>query len=614
MKRKFLTLTLLACMLASCSNNSTNTNTSVPTSQNQIQSTSTSTSGTVVKQVLGSKLYDKDLSQSVSLPTTYFESEGDVPYVTLNAFLAFLTPLYTVDSTGTVTNTYTKVTIKFDVNSNTISSDDYDKATSPLENDKLPLDMANSKQDILSSYDVTNSTYTKGEKFEINLNNYHAKMISYGGKVYVPFAYVEAIFMSPLGARFAFNGSDYYMIDNDYLIDSTNSTETNTVLSAYGNAYYNGAYSKLTSRSTSFSNYFYYSFLFEMENFYGRYKELNITSLDEKLNSLKLTGDETLTIKQAILSSSSATASAGIADAINQVFGDGGHTSFVGRGSSVTFDSTINTTLIRNILFYDNRYANNLNNIYRPLIEAFKNNNASGYQTYGSTAVIRMENFSIDAYQMSEKKTADPTYYPTAEIVKAGLNADKPSTFSILYSCFEKITADSTIKNVVFDITLNSGGAVCAMLQALTFMSSDASASLYIKNTKTGAISKETVKYDNNLDKKFDSKDSYAGKYNFFILTSGFSYSCGNSFPCIAKDNNLATIIGQTSGGGNCTVANCVGADGITWSMSSNYSMVHKDGTGVDNGQKVDYECDSSTFYDMTKLDTFVNNINSKKS
>ena len=73
---------------------------------------------------------------------------------------------------------------------------------------------------------------------------------------------------------------------------------------------------------------------------------------------------------------------------------------------------------------------------------------------------------------------------------------------------------------------------------------------------------------DTNLDGKFDAQDGFGGQYDFYILTSGCSYSCGNALPFFAQSDGLAKIIGEQPGGGDCAVAPFLDAYGHIADMS----------------------------------------------
>lgn len=106
---------------------------------------------------------------------------------------------------------------------------------------------------------------------------------------------------------------------------------------------------------------------------------------------------------------------------------------------------------------------------------------------------------------------------------------------------------------------------------------------------------------------------TYQDKYHFYILTSEFSFSCGNFLPAIAK-NSSAKIIGKKSGGGACPVDVFADASGSIYQSSSpnvcGYLDEDMEFANSDDGFPVDIDLDPSYWYDPKKLDQFLNNLN----
>ena len=119
----------------------------------------------------------------------------------------------------------------------------------------------------------------------------------------------------------------------------------------------------------------------------------------------------------------------------------------------------------------------------------------------------------------------------------------------------------------------------------------------------------------------FDDKDkevwkNYQLKYG--VMTSSFSFSCGNLFPSLMKDMGFP-ILGEKSGGGACAVQNFVTPEGLQYQLSSararltDMNWVNID-PGVeptipikvmqDDGVTLDY----SKFYDVSYVSSLLKN------
>lgn len=232
-------------------------------------------------------------------------------------------------------------------------------------------------------------------------------------------------------------------------------------------------------------------------------------------------------------------------------------------------------------------------------------NLAIGYFTKGNTAVIRFDSFSAlgsfvsNVYEPEEKVQTDPR-----DAIKGG---DIPLAFD---ASFDRISKDSTIKNVVIDITCNSGGMIMALPYIVAHFSKDPA--LSYKDVTTGRIKELHYDVDLNHDKVWGGEgDSYEGKYNFYILTSNFSFSCANFLPTIAKMKGVK-VIGERSGGGAASVGTYSDGCGSIYNWSSPQICVYKKENEYihnDAGIDVDYALASSSWYDLDKLDQFVSGL-----
>lgn len=569
-----LGLLVLACSCAPGSNQDSSSEEDYPLSSVEV----------VLDKKADSKAYLLSLKNPTILPTYFFTFDQDVPYVNINYFLTDFfktiveTPLYSLDEQGRIYNVNTKATLEVSSKKNTLTFSDYDQFFS-FYGLNIPGDVFSTQNDKLAKFNAEKSSYVSGGEFTFKLGKYSTRIVSYEEENYIPFSFIETMVFSGLGTRFVFNGDDYYAAITSYIYSGDELTD-------YGKAFYKGSLSKISSRSATYSQYFYNSFLFEMENYYGKFDELGIPNLDAKLEECGL--------KEALLSSDSKTADEAVAEVINTYFGDGGHTAFYHRGMTCAYNYTSDAMLMVGITESDARLQKIMSRA-SALKTLYQKSGAKSVETSGETAVLRFNSFALNSNGSS----------PTKENVQT----DVSSTFAFIYKNLLLLSANSSIKNVVFDVSLNGGGYAMAMAHALSFLTDD-SVTLTVKNPLTGARYTECVDYDNDFDGDFTDKDSYAGKFNFYILTSGYSFSCGNAFPCIARENGYAKIIGENSGGGDCSVSSAIGVDGTSWTMSSTNKLVHtNDLSSFDKGAGVDYAIEDDLYYDITKLNRYLTSL-----
>ena len=571
--KKIICLSLISIALISCQNNEANIPVKVST--------------------IDSKIYFGALSAGLDLPTYYFSDTKDIPYVSsedyfINALNNALDPSkkdigYKLEG-NSIINKLTSASLVFDVKNNCIYSDDMDQFISSSSNRNDPINILSLGIDTTAQY-TDKTTYTKGNRVSFNLDKYNATLKEYDNKIFIPFSFLETIIGEGSPMRFVFNGNDYYL----YLSQAMRKQDG--TYTEYGEAFYSGALTKNKVISVEYANYNYNSFLFTLENFYGRYSKLNISSLDKKLDEAGY--------KSLINSTDSSISNKAMADVINKYFNDGGHTAFVSRGFGCTYDADFDKKLQYEILNYDSRLAKTKANDEKLKGLRGEEKLTNNLVISGETAVIRFDSFSLNALNLA----------PTIDNV----TTDKTSTFAIIYNSFKTIKENPSIKNVVFDVTLNGGGAAPALGEALSFMTNDP-IEITIKNTLSNSLTTAVINYDNDLDGDFNDNDSYEGEYNFYIMTSCSSFSCGNEFPVLAKEYGYARIIGQTSGGGDCSTTTFISPDATMWAMSTYKCFTSKDDTlDFDKGATPDYELDSSYFYDIEKLNTYLNSISSNK-
>ena len=138
---------------------------------------------------------------------------------------------------------------------------------------------------------------------------------------------------------------------------------------------------------------------------------------------------------------------------------------------------------------------------------------------------------------------------------------------------------------MVLDVSNNGGGSAAALVSVLGFLSKDGEVNITYRDLLNQSDVSEYYHVDTNLDGIFDGKDGYGGQYNFYILTSGSSYSCANALPYFAQRNHLAKVIGKKPGGGDCVVGYYVDAAGHVGGISGFLKL-----GSVENGEFVSNE------------------------
>ena len=203
---------------------------------------------------------------------------------------------------------------------------------------------------------------------------------------------------------------------------------------------------------------------------------------------------------------------------------------------------------------------------------------APGYCEVGDTAFLTLDNFS---YMFGVN------HYALAETDELPID-----TFGQVIRAHRQITREnSPIKNVVLDLSQNTGGATPAAIYVISWMLGDAQ--LSVKDTFSGAETTAAYRADVNLDRVFDEQDTLAGRgLNLYCLTSPLSFSCGNLVPWAFKAEGSVKLMGSVTGGGSCAVWPMVTAWGTSFAISGPFRLSFlKNGSyyDVDRGVEPDY-------------------------
>ena len=209
-----------------------------------------------------------------------------------------------------------------------------------------------------------------------------------------------------------------------------------------------------------------------------------------------------------------------------------------------------------------------------------------GIQYSGDTAVIHFNSFKDDTPDRKNSYYLEPVTEEDSET----------SNFAFFYNCFKELEEHDEIKNVVINVAGNGGGSAAGLVSVLGFLTEDGEVKLTNLDTLTGSYREEYYHVDTNLDGIADDEDGFGEKYDFYIMSSGNSYSCGNALPYFAQKNGLAKIIGSKPGGGDCCVGSFVDAYGRTAAFSGMLKL----GT-MQNGEFVSNEKDTTMDYEWNR-------------
>ena len=225
------------------------------------------------------------------------------------------------------------------------------------------------------------------------------------------------------------------------------------------------------------------------------------------------------------------------------------------------------------------------------------------YSDDGKTAL-----FSFDGFVFG----ASENVFNSDGSVKA--TAKEYDTYFKLIDVLDTIKAKGGVENVILDISINGGGVVGVMMKLLALISKDNDGGISFYDDTIDQVTFYHAQVDKNRDEVYDANDCYGNDFDFYILTSDCSFSCGNAFPCMAQINNSAKIIGQKSGGGECAVSIHYLPNSQYVYHSSNLHLGHfdeakKSFTGFESGATPDITLAiDENFYSIESLNTAIKN------
>ncbi|MBQ4255410.1 MAG: hypothetical protein II721_05400 [Bacilli bacterium] len=232
--------------------------------------------------------------------------------------------------------------------------------------------------------------------------------------------------------------------------------------------------------------------------------------------------------------------------------------------------------------------------------------NFEGYQFSGETASMFLPNFG-GAYKEGLSKAVLQNKYSGEEegkYEKIGKAAFNDMMIGLGYF-LNDIVKNPAIKNVVLDVSGNLGGYAMWIPYVMAIFTDDPY--ITFTNSIDNSIVETHYKADLDGDGVFGGeKDTFKGKYNFYVATAGASYSAGNIFPTMVKDSGIAKVIGEKTGGGCCGVFARTDLTGYLYQYSGNIAFPHKENNSfiiAEDGLEPDIKMDLETFTDIKKLD-----------
>ncbi|QVK20802.1 hypothetical protein KHQ82_00235 [Mycoplasmatota bacterium] len=231
-------------------------------------------------------------------------------------------------------------------------------------------------------------------------------------------------------------------------------------------------------------------------------------------------------------------------------------------------------TKYTNFYYEVNSFINELNDLHTMLVSAgynYPDYQRSYYLEEGSKLVNYVEALNSYYCFLDDETVRYTVIDDVAYITINGFTLDIPELLS-------NVMEDArNYDDIVIDLKCNGGGLISSAIHVLTYMTDDPIPVGYL-DPETGSMA--TIYYK-SIDSNFLDK-------NYYVVSSKATFSAANLFTSIVKDNELGTIIGDTSLGGACAIQYTVTPDGSIFTSSSNTGLINRNGLLIENGIEPD--------------------------
>ena len=514
-------------------------------------------------------------NQQVYYSTKY----NDIPFIEVNNCLSFFRDFleksdFNIEASDNgnivICTIGNDLTAEFNYSEKYIEFSDYDLFIT--KKDGLPMDLIENNESkstadepvmfLRSPYDH----YYNGDPIRISLEDYSIPMLKENGRLFIPLSTFNDIFISQTEYVLVSIDEHLFFFNQGIILDTSNEITQ---------LYYSiEPKETLSEEMTKFN---YNELCLNLDLRYGLKDTHKIKDFDSYLNRMGL--------KKEYLSGNVYRIDKANIQLSTACFADF-HSTYVcsspyfDRGKySITDEPTANSKT------YMDRYKRFAD---KTAIRSSILGEVEPYERRGDTVFITFDGFIAKSKSDYYNENKEPDLTDTIEL------------FS--YSLEKLKNEDSDVKNVVIDLSCNTGGNSIACAYAIYAVLGSSNISLL--NPITNALHQNVVECDLNLDGKIDENDKSMkalGK-NIALITSDISFSCGNLFPCNIKYNDANVLaLGQQSGGGACVIGYVATATGSLMQISSNNQLVSvKNGSlmDIDHGLMPDIYLTANRMYD----------------
>ncbi len=507
----------------------------------------------------------------------FYEETPDVPYMGLGAYSLFVKQMplslrENEDGTCALVNSVGAELI-CDPAAGTVTVPDWNRFFDlplPLENAALGW-----KDTTLSFVRIADVRF-EGEASPVTLDlaKYGIRIRADRDDIYLPLSTVSNIMTDIATWYMLYNGEDLYLTK----LSLTGESPEGLFESERFLAEFQGR-----ERPADVIQACYADLCFSFDNFFGHPGRAVLDEavaekgLDQALTEL---GEEGLAIREGLLSPDLST----YLQAMDRLFTPylcDGHTLFHGLtallesgvlAADPTLSDTLDTALGADLMDTPILLSMALNTTLIPMQRESIWGDAA-YREYGRTAILRLDSFMPDEAAW--------------ELYCNGEGELPRDDLGNVLEGLRQASENPEIKNVIFDLSCNSGGSPDVMMAILAVTTGQDTICGF--HRLTGRPMTVHFEVDTNFDGVFDERDrELRYDFNYGVLLTRHAFSCGNLFPFVVQEAGAVTI-GEPSSGGSCCVQMGTDAEGLFWVMSSaQWQLTDSYGADLEGGCAVD--------------------------
>ena len=529
----------------------------------------------IEEQEVTACIYEKEKTEKLTV--LFDDNLPGIPYMNVTDYVShiFKIPFEEIpndDGTFTVKNEYGDIII--DPDKDTVTFESYTRLTSE---DNINQETSEALGGMPFIKETGVSFIGENAEVTLRLEDYGIDAKASNDRVYLPLPTLSDLFCVTYNSAEYVDGTIYFL----HVLDDQTKDGYFDKSSIYN----------VVERDPEVADFTYRELCFSMDHFYGRpSKAMIATSIGEKGFDLTLDeySDETRKIKKLLQSTNAVDHVMGII-LLQPFFEDGGHTNLTFEILSERLNSNYGETEFMKAWQERSQDAQDedmkkigliqgksmLDMAKRSSLQKSRNAAYAGYET-------------VKTWPLGDKVISLIRHGDTAVFVFDSFKEEavEPFKWSLDYA------KKQGLLNFVIDISGNGGGHTLVLEYILAMITNaerkDNVYHLYNQSTLTGDISQTNEILDMNLDGEFDQLDKEVSyDLHFAIMTSQFSFSCGNLLPVYAKDSGIM-ILGETSGGGACMLSKYYTAETHYYAMSGPRKYISIKKKDVDSGAAVD--------------------------